>query len=475
MPSADTGAFAASAPDAAPTPAVAPTPTSAAPQTDGTPHTVGTPQAGGTPHTGGTPETDGTPQAAAPPQADTRLLPGQRDFRRSNLALFAAGIATFVLLYSTQGLLPLLAADLSLTPGQASWTASAATLGLALGLLPASALSDRFGRTAVMTGSMAAASLIAVALPFAPDLTTLVALRAIQGAALAGLPATAMAYLAEEVHPSALASAMGLYVAGNSIGGMGGRLVAGWSAAAWGWRWGLVSSALLALAATVAFRLLIPPARHFRRSPVDARALRRTVGSHLRNPLLLRLYGLGLLFMAVFGAVYNTVGFRLIAAPFHLPQSVAASIFVVYLVGTASSAGAGRLAARLGRRGALYTAIGCTTAGLLLSLTDSLTGALLGLVLITAGFFAGHATASSAVGRTATHGRAQASALYLIAYYLGNSLGGTLGADAYHAVGWPGSAAVGLTAMALAAGVTLYATRQAIAARRSAGVGTLPA
>ncbi|WP_035848366.1 MFS transporter [Kitasatospora azatica] len=406
---------------------------------------------------------------------DLRLRPGQRDFRRSNLALFAAGIATFVLLYSTQGLLPLLSSDLDLTPGQASWTASAATLGLALALLPASALSDRYGRTAVMTWSVLAASVIALALPFAPGLGTLVLLRALQGAALAGLPATAMAYLAEEVHPSALASAMGLYVAGNSIGGMGGRLVAGWAGAAWGWHWGLATSALLALLSVAAFRLLIPTARHFRRTPVDARALATTVGAHLRNPLLLRLYALGLLFMAVFGAVYNTVGFRLIAAPFHLPQSVAASIFVVYLVGTASSASAGRLTARLGRRGALYLAITLTSAGLLISLADSLPCALLGLVLITAGFFAGHATASSAVGRTAQHGRAQASALYLIAYYLGNSLGGTVGADAYHAVGWPGSAAVGLAAMTLAAGVTLYATRQALAARRGRRMSTLPA
>ncbi|WP_035801010.1 MFS transporter [Kitasatospora mediocidica] len=397
---------------------------------------------------------------------DRRLRPGSRAFRRSNLALFAAGIATFVLLYSTQGLLPLLSSSLNLTPGQASWTASAATLGLALALLPASALSDRYGRTAVMTWSVVAASLIALALPFAPGLGALVALRVLQGAALAGLPATAMAYLAEEVHPSALASAMGLYVAGNSIGGMGGRLVSGWAGAAWGWRWGLAVSALLALLAAAAFRLLIPAAQHFRRTPVDARALAGTVSAHLRNPLLLRLYALGMLFMAVFGAVYNTVGFRLIAAPFDLPQSVAASIFVVYLVGTASSAGAGRLVARLGRRGALYVAIGLTTAGLLLSLAESLLCALLGLVLITAGFFAGHATASSSVGRTAQHGRAQASALYLIAYYLGNSLGGTIGADAYHAVGWSGSATVGLTAMALAAGVTLYATRRAIVSRR---------
>ncbi|MFB7948912.1 MFS transporter [Kitasatospora phosalacinea] len=406
--------------------------------------------------------------------ADLRLRPGSRDFRRANLALFAAGVATFVLLYSTQGLLPILSADLALTPGQASWTASAATLGLAVALLPASALSDRYGRTAVMTASTLAAALLAVALPFAPDLTTLVVLRAVQGAALAGLPATAMAYLAEEVHPTALASAMGLYVAGNSIGGMGGRLVSGWAAAAWGWRWGLVVSAALALLAALAFRALVPRARHFRRAPVDARALAATVAGHLRDPLLLRLYALGMLFMAVFGAVYNTVGYRLTAAPLHLPQSVAASVFVVYLVGTISSASAGRLTARCGRRGTLYLAIATTTAGLLLSLADSLACTVLGLVLITAGFFAGHATASSAVGRTATTGRAQASALYLIAYYLGNSLGGTLGADAYHSTGWSGTTAVALTAMACAAGVTLYATRRAHATRH-AGAATVRA
>lgn len=408
-----------------------------------------------------------TPDAPTQPStADNRHRPGERAFRRANLALFAAGIATFVLLYSTQGLLPILSASLDLTPGQASWTSSAATLGLALALLPASALSDRYGRTAVMAASMLAATVLALALPFAPDLGTLVVLRLLQGAALAGLPATAMAYLAEEFHPSALASAMGLYVAGNSVGGMSGRLVAGWTAAAWGWRGGLAASAALALLAALAFRLLIPAARHFTPAPVDTRALARTVTTHLRNPLLLRLYALGLLFMAVFGAVYNTVGYRLIAEPFHLPQSLAASIFVVYLVGTASSASAGLLTARLGRRGALYAAIGATTVGLLLSLADSLAAVLLGLVLITAGFFGGHATASSAVGRTATQGRAQASALYLIAYYLGNSLGGTIGADAYHSVGWPGSAAIGLTAMALAAGVTLYATRRAVHLRK---------
>ena len=96
-----------------------------------------------------------------------------------------------------------------------------------------------------------------------------------------------------------------------------------------------------------------------------------------------------------------------------------------------------------GRRGALYLAGGTTAAGLLLSLADSLPLVLLGLVLITAGFFAGHAVASSAVSQTATEGRAQASALYQSAYYMGSSAGSTLGAVAFHAGGWAGTVVVG--------------------------------
>ena len=393
--------------------------------------------------------------AAAP---DLRHLPGSQGLRRTQLALFGAGLATFLLLYSTQALLPALSASLRLTPGQASLTVSAAAIGLALAVIPVSALSERYGRTAVMTASVFTAAAIALVLPFAPDLGTLTALRALQGIALAGLPATAMAYLAEEVHPTALASAMGLYVAGNSIGGMSGRLISGMVAGSYGWRWGLASVAIVSLLCAVAFRALIPRARHFHPGPINPAALLHTVTSHLRNPLLGRLFALGLLFMTVFGAVYTVMGYRLVAAPFGLSQGLASSIFAVYIVGTFASAVSAKVTGRLGRRGTLYLAIGTTSAGLLLTLPNSLPLALLGLVLITAGFFTGHCVASASVGRTATHGRAQASALYLAAYYLGNSLGGTLGADAYHTAGWPGTVLIALAAMVLAAGVTLYGT-----------------
>ncbi|MCC2279422.1 MULTISPECIES: MFS transporter [Streptomyces] len=414
------------------------------------------------------PDASAQPSPAAASPTDTRLTPGGPGYRRMSFSLFAAGVATFALLYSTQALLPAISDDLGVTPDQASWTVSAATGGLAVAVVPLSALSERFGRRTTMTVALCVAALVALLVPFAPSLGWLVALRAVQGAALAGVPASAMAYLAEEVRPKALVGAIGLFVAGNAIGGMTGRILAGWVTQAWGWRAGLAAVGALAVVCALAFRVLVPRARHFTPAPLSVRNLARTLGTHLSDPLLCRLYAIGALFMTVFGAVYTVVGYRLAAAPFSLPQGVVGSIFLVYLVGTASSAAAGKLVGRLGRRGALYLALATTSLGLLLTVSSSLAAVLAGLILITAGFFAGHAVASSSVSRTAKTGRAQASALYQTAYYAGSSVGGTLGALAFRSAGWDGTVVLGLLAMVGAAAVTLYATRKALVERRLA-------
>ncbi|MFF3401704.1 MFS transporter [Streptomyces sp. NPDC002659] len=391
---------------------------------------------------------------------DDRLTPSSPGYRRMSFALFAAGVATFALLYSTQALLPAVSASFGVSASAASWTVSAATGALALCVLPMSALSERFGRRWVMTASLAVAVVVGLLVPFAPSLEWLVALRAVQGAALAGVPASAMAYLAEEVRPKALVAAIGLFVAGNSIGGMSGRIVTGWVAQLWGWRAALAAVGLMAVVCALVFRALLPKARHFTPGSLSPKALAKSVRGHLANPLLLRLYAIGALFMTVFGAVYTVIGYRLVEAPFSLPQGVIGSIFLVYLVGTVSSAAAGTLVARMGRRGALYLAVTTTAAGLLLSLADSLPAVLLGLVLITAGFFAGHAVASSEVSRTAKTGRAQASALYQSAYYLGSS------AIAFHSGGWAGTVLLGLLAVLGVVSITLYGTRVARAEHR---------
>ncbi|MFJ2812447.1 MULTISPECIES: MFS transporter [unclassified Streptomyces] len=414
-----------------------------------------------------------TQGAAAPPapsasaassslsSPDTRLAPGSPGYRRMSFALFLAGVATFALLYSTQALLPLISGEFGVAASDASWTVAAATGGLALFVLPMSALSERFGRRTVMTASLVVAVSVGLLVPFAPSIGTLVALRAVQGAALAGLPASATAYLAEEVRPKALVTAIGLFVAGNSVGGMSGRIITGWVAQEWGWRVAVGVIGALAVGCAVAFRLLLPAPAHFTAGSLRPRVLLGTVRDHLSNPLLRRLYAIGALFMTVFGGVYTVIGYRLSAQPFGLAQGVVGSVFLVYLVGTVSASTAGRLVERLGRRGTFYLAGGTTAAGLLLSLVDSLVPVLLGLVLITAGFFAGHAVASSAVSRTATRGRAQASALYQSSYYIGSSTGSTVGAVAFHSGGWGGTVCVGLLAVLGVGAITLAGSRAA--------------
>ncbi|MDT0265301.1 MFS transporter [Streptomyces sp. DSM 44915] len=370
-------------------------------------------------------------------------------------------MATFAMLFSTQALLPDIATAFAVSPDQASWTVSATTIGLALAVLPLSTLSERFGRARLMTVSVAVATALALLMPFAPDLTSLIVLRALQGAAIAGIPASAVAYLSEELAARATVGAIGLFIAGNSVGGMSGRVLTGWVAEGAGWRAALAAVAGLAVVASLVFRLVLPKPRFFTPASLRPRRVLASVGGHLRRPLLLRLYAIGLLLMAAFSAVYTVIGFRLVAEPFGLSAGLAGSVFVIYLVGTVSSAVSGPLLDRLGRRGALYVAIGATVAGLLLTLTTSLAAVLAGLVLITGGFFFGHAVASGSVSRVATHGKAHASALYQVAYYLGASLGGTAGAAVYHRAGWAGLVSFALVALVATAAITLYATARA--------------
>jgi YNFM family putative membrane transporter len=362
---------------------------------------------------------------------------GTAGYRRLVGAIWAAGVGSFTLLYAPQALLPLLSDDLRVSPSTAALVVSVATGTLALALIPMSALAERVGRTRLMTVALTVAALLGLVAPLAPTIELLVLVRGLQGVAIAGLPALAMAHLSEEVQPGAVGGAMGLYVAGNTMGGLSGRLLSSAVADVAGWRAGLAAVGVLALVCVVAFRLLLPPPTAVA-EPSAPGVLRRHVVTHLRDPGVRRLCLTSFVIMSAFVTVYNFLGYRLLEPPFGLSQTLVGLVFVTYLAGTLTAPATGRLGDRIGRRTVLLVSVLLGLAALALTLSDWLPLVLAGLVLFTMGFFGAHTSASGMVGSRATTGRSQASALYLLAYYAGSSVGGWVGGLAYEAGDWPG-------------------------------------
>jgi YNFM family putative membrane transporter len=370
-------------------------------------------------------------------------------FRQTNLALFAAGVATFGLLYCTQPLMPEFSKEYGVSAATAALSLSLTTGVLAFAMLFAGGVSDAWGRKSVMTLSLISSAVLVLLTALVPDWHMLLILRTLLGLTLSGLPAVAMTYLSEEMHPESIGLGMGLYISGNAIGGMGGRLVAGVLADFVGWRWGVATVGIIGLVSGLIFWRSLPPSRHHVRHPLHLGALLGRFRLAFRDAGLPWLFAEGFLLLGAFVTVYNYIGYRLLAPPYSVSQSVVGAIFSVYLIGTFSSAWMGHLAGRLGRRKVLWTAFALMLCGVLLTMTQPLVLVVLGIVAVTFGFFGGHSIASSWVGRRAGQAKAQASSMYLFSYYLGSSLAGASGGLFYASHGWNG-VALFVAALALA-------------------------
>lgn len=372
------------------------------------------------------------------PFTEEGIQAGTGSYRRANLAFFAAGFVTFITLYNVQPLLPVFAQEFNIPPALASLPLSLTTCTLAATMLLAGTISENLGRKPVMTASLLLTSIISILTSCTHSLHALLALRLLQGIVLAGLPSVAMAYLSEEMAPSSIAGAMGLYISGNAVGGMTGRIFTSLLTEHASWRTAIGVIGALCLLLSLVFTKCLPPSARFRRHPFEVRYLFTSLLGHLKEPGLLCLFGLAFLTMGSFVTLYNYLTFRLLAHPYDLGQTQASLIFLVYLAGSLSSGTVGHLVNRFGKLHMVRLSLTMMVVGGLLTLAHSLPAVILGVAVFTCGFFGAHSIASGWVGRRATIATAQASSLYLFFYYLGSSISGTVGGFCWSAAGWHG-------------------------------------
>ncbi|MGO4365422.1 MFS transporter [Pseudomonas sp. PAB10] len=369
---------------------------------------------------------------------DVYIEKGTPMFMRTVLALFSGGFATFALLYCVQPMMPLFSREFSINAAQSSLILSVATGMLAIGLLITGPVSDRIGRKPVMVAALFAAALCTIASAMMPSWQGVLVMRALVGLSLSGLAAVAMTYLSEEIHPQHIGLAMGLYIGGNAIGGMCGRLIVGVLIDFVNWHTAMLIIGGLALIAATVFWKILPESRNFRSRSMHPRSLLDGFTMHFRDAGLPWLFLEAFVLMGAFVTLFNYIGYRLLAEPYHMDQAFVGLLSVVYLSGIYSSAKIGALADKLGRRKVLWATIVLMLAGLALTLFTPLPLVIIGMLIFTFGFFAAHSVASSWIGRRATKAKGQASSLYLFSYYAGSSIAGTAGGVFWHLGGWNG-------------------------------------
>lgn len=377
-------------------------------------------------------------------------------FFKVSFALFLGGFSTFALLYCVQPMLPIFSEYFSISAAKSSLLISMSTSFLAVGLLVTGPISDAIGRKNIMFIALLLSALFTFISALVSNWELLLICRALIGLSLSGVAAVAMAYLNEEIAPQHLGIAMGLYIGGNAIGGMSGRLISGVLIDFFSWH--VVLGIMGGLSLICAFLLLklLPASKHFEPTPIKWNKLLNGYIYHLNQPRMPWLFLQGFLLMGAFITLFNYIAYRLLIPPYLLSQAIIGLLSIVYLSGIFSSTQFGSLADRFGHAKVLWIAITIMLSGAIITLLSPVMLIFLGMFIFAFGFFGAHSVTSSWIGKSAQKAKAQASSFYLFCYYIGSSIIGTTGGYFWQSSQWKGVIAYICILLVISLAVAFY-------------------
>ena len=348
-----------------------------------------------------------------------------------------AGMCTFLSVYSTQPLLPLLRQIFHASEFAVSLTVSATIFATALTAPIIGMIAERLGRKKVIIPSLFLLTIPTALAATSTSLAALIFWRFAQGLFVPGVIAVMLAYINEEWAGRGVGRAMSSYVTGTVIGGFLGRFLSGMIATHWHWRASFLAIAALNLVGAIVVRAWLPLAKNFVRAEHRQQVIDHAK-QHMRSARLLANFGMGATALFALVGCFTYANFYLAAEPFRLNSAQLGSIFFVYLLGAVITPQSGRFLDRFGfrRTAILYCAMMIT--GLLFTLVRSLPIVVIGLAIFSSGVFVGQAAATVQTGAIAGRARSSAAGLYVAFYYLGGGIGATLTGLFWRWKGWPG-------------------------------------
>lgn len=361
---------------------------------------------------------------------------GSRRFRYIKLCIFFSGLSVFAQLYLFQPMLPMAAEQFNVTVGDTSLLVSSSTIGMALGLLFFAFKADSYSRKRLMVFSLISSALLTIISTWIPSLSLLIGIGVLKGFVVSGVSAVALAYLTEEVYLAAVPATISMYLSGNTIGGMSGRILATIAAGEFGWRNAVLIIGVESLILGLIFWKLFPESKFFNPQKTDYHQKVKQMKGFLMNSYMLRLYFIAALLMGVFVSVYNYLTFRLEAKPFSLSHFIIAFIFLMYTFGVFGTMITGKLSKRFSKNNILKSFILLMLCGIGLLLSENIYVVIFGLGVFTLSFFAAHTMASQMTALHAKHGKSSATSIYWLFYYFGSSILGSGTGYLLHSFSW---------------------------------------
>ena len=360
----------------------------------------------------------------------------EKRFRIIRNCMLISGLSVFAQLYLFQPMLSELQASFGVSLATGSLAVSASTIGMATGLFLFAFKADTFKRERLMSLSLILSALLTITSAFMSHFVLLLLLNFLKGIALSGVSAVALAYLSDEIEPGKIGLAISLYLSGNTIGGMTGRvtgsLLAGWG----GWQQAVWAIGITSLLLGYLFYWKIPTSSQVSQNSISIREKLQQMRDLLSKRLFIGMYLIAALAMGVFVSVYNYISIQLESPRYGLPHQMIAMIFVMYLTGVAGSIIVGKLSDKHRPERLLRYSLILLGAGLSMLLIPRLWALIAGLGILTFAFFSTHTIASRIVSVNASRSKSSATSIYWLSYYAGSSIIGSLTGIILTRFGW---------------------------------------
>lgn len=353
-----------------------------------------------------------------------------------SVCVFLSGFSCFAQLYYFQPLLPNLAEEFNLTASQSSLAVSFSTLGMVAGLFTAMFIADRIPRKTLISCGLLASSAFSVIASFSPSFFLLVALSAAKGFLLSGATSVSLAYISEEVLPRNKNKIMGLYIAGNALGGMGGRVISSYLGAEYSWRMASVSIGIICGIFALLFWMFSPESKNFIPKKENFKSLIISNIQLITSKSLVPFYLAGSLMIGIFVSLYNYLGFYLVKEPFNFPPYYIHYIYLMYTFGVFGSIATAGLTRIFNHFSVLKAVVLVSIPGILLLYVTNFWIVALGLAIFTFNFFIVHVICNRVVSDYNVKKRSVTISIYLLAYYLGSSFWGSATGVILDTLGW---------------------------------------